>query len=106
MLSAACLARLVRRGDGSTKGAQSSPVPQLAKQVNTNPVTLDIASPDEDKCSSFYYSFTSSAVRLIVPKKGVALAKILKGSETVWTLSICPRSCLFLGSPTFFFPLF
>ncbi|AFZ79756.1 hypothetical protein BEWA_026050 [Theileria equi strain WA] len=75
-----------RRNDRRVEdvAVDESPVPQTSRYTTT----LDISSPDEDKCNSFNYSFADNAIRLIVPNKDTTVSKLMNGAEEdAYTLS-------------------
>ncbi|EKX73054.1 hypothetical protein BEWA_016150 [Theileria equi strain WA] len=49
--------------------------------------TLNISHPSRLLCKSFDYTFAANAVRLVVPKKGVSVTKLMNDTEEVYTLS-------------------
>ncbi|EKX74098.1 signal peptide containing protein [Theileria equi strain WA] len=57
-----------------------SPVPQTSRHTTT----LDISDPDKDKCPSFDYTFAGNMIRLVVPKDGISVYKLVNGREKVW----------------------
>ncbi|AFZ81753.1 signal peptide-containing protein [Theileria equi strain WA] len=49
--------------------------------------SLNISHPSRILCQSFDYTFDGNAIRLIVPKEGVTVTKLVVGTEEVYTLS-------------------
>ncbi|AFZ79747.1 hypothetical protein BEWA_025960 [Theileria equi strain WA] len=47
--------------------------------------TLNISRVDQSNLEYFEYTHDDNLTQLIVPKKGVSVQKIVRGSETVWT---------------------
>ncbi|AFZ80661.1 hypothetical protein BEWA_000660 [Theileria equi strain WA] len=64
--------------------AEESPIPRLAGRGVT---TLDISTPNTSQHQSFDYNFAGNAIRLIVPKKGVTVKRLVDGTEEIWTPS-------------------
>ncbi|EKX73332.1 signal peptide containing protein [Theileria equi strain WA] len=60
-----------------------SPVPQTSRHTTT----LDLANPDKDECEFFEYPFAGNAVQLIVPKRNIAVTRLVDGEEEVYVLS-------------------
>ncbi|AFZ80069.1 signal peptide-containing protein [Theileria equi strain WA] len=59
---------------------------KASENVTSPPGTIDINNPDREQCDCFYHLFYATSIKLTVPKKDVAVAKIVRGSETLWTL--------------------
>ncbi|AFZ80016.1 hypothetical protein BEWA_028660 [Theileria equi strain WA] len=49
--------------------------------------TLNISRVDQSNLEYFEYTHDDNLIQLIAPKKGVTVAKIVRGSDTVWTPS-------------------
>ncbi|EKX72570.1 signal peptide containing protein [Theileria equi strain WA] len=60
---------------------------ETTQSAGQSGATLDISSIDSSSYQSFDYSFSGNAIRLIVPKKGVTVTKLMNGTEEVYTLS-------------------
>ncbi|EKX72357.1 signal peptide containing protein [Theileria equi strain WA] len=50
-----------------------------------SPQTIDISSPNASIYRSFDYLFAGNQTRLIVPKRGIFISRLVNGNEEIWT---------------------
>ncbi|EKX73432.1 hypothetical protein BEWA_054890 [Theileria equi strain WA] len=64
---------------------ESSVTGSAEQPVTITPITLDLSRVDQSNLEYFEYTHDDNLTQLIVPKKGVTVAKIVRGGDTVWT---------------------